>query len=91
MRGVDARLTRTHEANEAKHWKIGDAPQDYLDTLLKAIIGLEIKITRLVGKRKLGQNKEVRDIHGAGDALVARGHDLGLQMLEIAAHKAVQG
>ncbi|MFX1677285.1 FMN-binding negative transcriptional regulator [Paraburkholderia sp. A2WS-5] len=92
VRGVVARLTRTHEANEARPWKMGDAPQDYLDTMLKAIVGLEIEITRLVGKRKLGQNKDARDIHGAGDALVARGHDdLGLQMLEIATHKAGQG
>lgn len=92
VRGVVARLTRTHEANEAKPWKMGDAPQDYLDTMLKAIVGLEIEITRLVGKRKLSQNKEARDIHGAADALVARGHDeLGVQMLDIAARKAEQG
>ncbi|QBR03558.1 FMN-binding negative transcriptional regulator [Paraburkholderia pallida] len=92
VRGVVARLTRTHEANEPQPWKMGDAPQDYLDTMLKAIVGLEIEVTRLVGKRKLSQNKEARDIHGAGDALVARGReDLGEQMLEIAARKAEQG
>ena len=92
VRGVVARLTRTHEANEAQPWKMGDAPQDYLDTMLKAIVGLEIEITRLVGKRKLSQNKEVRDIRGAGEALVARGRDdLGEPMLEIAARKAEQG
>ncbi|HKU00752.1 MAG TPA: FMN-binding negative transcriptional regulator [Paraburkholderia sp.] len=92
VRGVVARLTRTHEANEAKPWKMGDAPQDYLDAMLKAIVGLEIEVTRLVGKSKLSQNKEARDIRGAGEALVARGcDDLGEPMLEIAARKAEQG
>ncbi|MDR3099394.1 MAG: FMN-binding negative transcriptional regulator [Paraburkholderia sp.] len=92
VRGVVARLTRTHEANEPQPWKMGDAPQDFLDTMLKAIVGLEIEITRLVGKRKLSQNKDARDIHGAGDALVLRGReDLGEPMLEIAARKAEQG
>ena len=89
VRGVVARLTRTHEANEAQPWKMGDAPQDYLDTMLKMIVGLEIEITRLVGKSKLSQNKEARDIRGAGEALVARGHgELGEPMLEIAERKA---
>jgi transcriptional regulator len=91
VRGVVARLTRTHEANEAQPWKMGDAPADFLDTLLKAIVGLEIEITRLVGKRKLSQNKEVRDIEGAGQVLVARGHDdVGAPMLEAAALKKAQ-
>jgi transcriptional regulator len=72
VRGVVARLTRTHEANEPTPWKMGDAPPDYLEAMLKAIVGIEIDITRLVGKRKLGQNKEERDIRGAGEALRAR-------------------
>lgn len=83
VRGVVARLTRTHEADEPQPWKMGDAPTDYLDTMLKAIVGLEIEITRLVGKRKLGQNKEARDIRGAGEALVARGEGtIGREMLD---------
>ncbi|WP_322051962.1 FMN-binding negative transcriptional regulator [Paraburkholderia bannensis] len=83
VRGVVARLTRTHEAGEPQPWKMSDAPTDYLDTMLKAIVGLEIEVTRLVGKRKLGQNKEARDIRGAGDALVARGdQQIGREMLD---------
>ncbi|MDT0357133.1 FMN-binding negative transcriptional regulator [Herbaspirillum huttiense F1] len=88
LRGVVARLTRTHEAGEAKPWKMSDAPADYTDTLLKAIVGIEIEITRLEGKRKLSQNKEVRDIEGAGRALAERGHvQLGEAMLQEAARK----
>ena len=73
VRGVVARLTRTHEASQPVPWKMADAPKDYLDTMLQSIVGLQIEITRLVGKRKLGQNKAEADIRGAGEALVADG------------------
>jgi transcriptional regulator len=41
--------------------------------MLKAIVGLEVEITRLVGKLKLSQNKDVDDIRGAGNALKTKG------------------
>jgi transcriptional regulator len=74
VRGLVARLTRTHEANEARPWKMGDAPPDYLDAMLHAIVGLEITVTRLEGKAKLSQNKEARDRQGAVAALLDRGN-----------------
>lgn len=90
LRGVIGRLTRTHEAAEAKPWKMADAPADYIETLLQAIVGIEIEITRLEGKRKLSQNKDERDIRGAGEALMARGRDaVGQAMLAEAARKKV--
>jgi len=76
VRGVVARLTRTHESVQPDPWKMSDAPAEYVDTMLKAIVGLEIEITRLEGKSKLSQNKEVRDIRGAGQALLAQGSTL---------------
>lgn len=69
VRGLVARLTRRHEASQPVPWKMGDAPADFTDTLLKAIVGLEIRITRLEGKFKLSQNKDERDRAGAADAL----------------------
>ncbi|MBR8142429.1 FMN-binding negative transcriptional regulator [Burkholderia sp. AU19243] len=74
VRGVVARLTRTHEASQPLPWKMADAPKDYLDAMLQSIVGLQIEITRLVGKRKLGQNRTVDDMRGAADALIAEGH-----------------
>ncbi|MCA8306436.1 FMN-binding negative transcriptional regulator [Burkholderia seminalis] len=74
VRGVVARLTRTHEASQPVPWKMGDAPKDYIDTMMQSIVGLRIEITRLVGKRKLGQNKAGADIRGAGEALIADGN-----------------
>jgi len=87
VRGVVARLTRTHEAALPQPWKMGDAPREYIDAMLKAIVGVEIVITRLIGKRKLGQNKDARDIRGAGEALKARENPIGDQMLACAAQK----
>lgn len=83
VRGLVARLTRTHEANEPQPWKMGDAPQDYINLMLKSIVGLEIEITRLVGKFKLSQNREVRDRVNAGQTLLNLGDSaLGQAMLD---------
>jgi transcriptional regulator len=73
VRGLVARLTRRHEAGEPRPWKMSDAPADYIDGLLRQIVGLEITITSLVGKSKLGQNKPARDRLGAAEALDERG------------------
>jgi transcriptional regulator len=75
VRGLVARLTRKMEAGEAVPWKMGDAPADYIAQMLGAIVGLEIEVTRLVGKWKLGQNKEAADRRGAADTLLARTSD----------------
>lgn len=73
VRGVVARLTRRHEAAEPRPWKMGDAPADYLERMLKMIVGIEVEISRLEGKRKLGQNRDARDLEGAVSALRDRG------------------
>lgn len=81
VRGIVARLTRRHEASLAKPWKMGDAPADYLDQMVGMIVGIEVEITRLEGKRKLGQNREARDLQGAVEGLQERGQaDLAAAM-----------
>lgn len=86
VRGVVARLTRTHEARTQARgaqahpaWKMGDAPSDYVQQMLGAIVGLEITVTRLEGKYKLSQNRTAADAQGAmaglegvGDAALAQ-------------------
>lgn len=75
VRGVVARLTRAHEArtDAARAWRMGDAPPDYIEAMVKAIVGVEVRIARIVGKVKVGQNREERDRLGAADALARRG------------------
>lgn len=74
VRGIVARLTRRHEATEPTPWKMGDSAPEYIDSMLRNIVGIEIAITSLVGKVKLSQNRELRDRIGAADTLQARGH-----------------
>lgn len=83
VRGLVARLTRRHEASQVRPWKMGDAPPDYIDTMLQAIVGLEIDITRLAGKFKLSQNKEDRDRMGAAAALIDNGHRVLGQAMQL--------
>ena len=73
MRGLLARLTRTHEASEPRPWRMGDSPPEYIDQMLQAIVGIEIDIRRLEGKAKLSQNKEARDRQNAADTLAQLG------------------
>jgi transcriptional regulator len=73
VRRLVAQLTKQHEAPEPKPWKMGDSAPDYIDSMLRNIVGIEIAITSLVAKVKLSQNREVRDRQGAADTLDARG------------------
>jgi transcriptional regulator len=74
VRGVVARLTRRHEGRtgDARPWKMSDSDASYIDDMVTRIVGLEVGIARIVGKWKLGQNKEARDRAGAADALATR-------------------
>jgi len=91
VRGMVARLTRTHEASQPVPWKMTDGPKDYIDMMLKAIVGIEVEVTRFVGKSKLSQNKEVRDIETAGKALADQGSTvIGNAMLDCATDKAAK-
>ncbi|RYF24463.1 MAG: FMN-binding negative transcriptional regulator [Comamonadaceae bacterium] len=74
VRRIVARLTKRHEAGEPVPWKMGDAAPGFVDELLRHIVGIEIAVTSLVGKRKLSQNKDARDREGAAESLQVRGH-----------------
>jgi transcriptional regulator len=57
LRSQLATLTADHEAGAPTPWSMDEAPAEYIETLLKAIVGIEIPITRLQGKWKLSQNQ----------------------------------
>src|SRR3954470_1545355 len=61
-------LVATHEAAFAQPWRM-DLPRDYLDKMMRAIVGFEIEITRLEGKLKLSQNRSEHDQHQVAEAL----------------------
>jgi transcriptional regulator len=67
------RLTDRHEAGAGAPWSVDDAPRRYIDGQLRAIVGLEVLLDRVVGKWKLGQNRSDEDIGGAIEGLEAAG------------------
>ncbi|MBK5398501.1 FMN-binding negative transcriptional regulator [Pseudomonas sp. TH39(2020)] len=71
LRTLVSALTDRHEAGRASPWKVADAPADYIDGMLKAIVGFALPIQRLEGKRKLSQNRNAADITGVREGLAA--------------------
>jgi transcriptional regulator len=70
---VVTKLTLTHEAGRAEPWAVSDAPADYIQAMLNAIIGFELPITRLEGKWKMSQNRPAEDRAGVVDGLTREG------------------
>ncbi|MEN5140898.1 FMN-binding negative transcriptional regulator [Pseudomonas juntendi] len=68
---IVSRLTDRHERGRSEPWKVTDAPADYLDGMLRAIVGIRLPITRLQGARKLSQNRSEQDIIGVREGLSA--------------------
>lgn len=64
LHGFVSRLTDRHEAGRAQPWQVSDAPGEYIEKTLRSIVGLELKIDRLVGKWKLSQNRSAADQRG---------------------------
>jgi transcriptional regulator len=73
LHALVSRLTATHEAGRDKPWAVDDAPRDYIDATLKAIVGLEIEIEALAGKWKVSQNRSTADRQGVARMLAAEG------------------
>jgi transcriptional regulator len=71
LRDLVTRLTAAHEANLPEPWKPSDAPDDFIATQLRGIVGLRMPIARLYGKWKMSQNRPAADRDGAIDALTA--------------------
>lgn len=75
LRPFVTRLTEQHEAPRAAPWAVSDAPDDYIASMLRAIVGIEIELSALTGKWKVSQNRTAADRAG-----VARGlHDAGIR------------
>jgi transcriptional regulator len=63
------KLTNIHEARSPVPWKVSDAPEEFIRTQLKGIVGLELSIQRLEGKWKVSQNRTEKDRNGVVEGL----------------------
>jgi transcriptional regulator len=69
------RLTGKHEEPREHSWSVDDAPEAYIAGQLRAIVGLELRITRIEAKSKLSQNRPAEDIDGVIAGLRAAGEE----------------
>jgi transcriptional regulator len=77
LRALVETLTATHEAPRAQPWAVGDAPADYVEAMLRAIVGIEIPIMSITGKWKVGQNHPAANQRGVAEALEGGGTNTG--------------
>jgi transcriptional regulator len=71
LRALVGRLTDRHERAQAQPWAVSDAPDDYVQQMLRAIVGIEIPLVALVGKWKVSQNRSAADREGTAQGLAA--------------------
>ncbi|MFG0533198.1 FMN-binding negative transcriptional regulator [Pseudomonas sp. yb_2] len=77
---IVSRLTDRHEQGRSEPWKVTDAPADYIEGMLRAIVGIRLPIARLQGARKLSQNRSGQDIAGVREGLSASPDQLDNQL-----------
>ena len=83
LRQLVRRLTDHHEISRSQPWSVSDAPEDYIDKTLDAIVGLEMPIARLIGKWKVSQNRPARDQAGVVDNLLREGDESSKAMADL--------
>ncbi len=71
LRELLTRLTDRHEAGRAQPWSLDDAPAEYLERMLRAIVGFALPIRRIEGQWKLSQNRQPADHAGVRQGLAA--------------------
>jgi len=81
-------LTAQQERSEAQPWAVTDAPERYLEVMLRGIVGFRFAITRLEGKWKMSQNREMQDREGVVNGLARRGVGEDLEVAEAVADLA---
>nr|WP_314875246.1 FMN-binding negative transcriptional regulator [uncultured Pseudomonas sp.] len=68
---IVSHLTDRHEHGRDTPWQVSDAPSDYIEGMLRAIVGFRLPITRIQGARKLSQNRSAEDVAGVRDGLAS--------------------
>jgi transcriptional regulator len=83
VRGLVGKLTKRMESSQPQPWKMSDAPFDFMDQQIANIVGVEIRITRMIGKWKTSQNRVAADRLGAAAGLRASGQPDQLEMADL--------
>jgi len=84
--GLVTLMTQRFEVSQPTPWQVSDAPADYVEKLLDAIVGFEIPVSELSGKWKVSQNKSAADRAGIGAGLNALSSAESLAMAALVGH-----
>ncbi len=84
-------LTAQQESAEPKPWAVADAPESFINAMLRGIVGFRFVITRLEGKWKMNQNREMPDRGGVVDGLRRRGRGDDREMADLIAGQVAPG
>lgn len=94
MRGALQDLTAEHEAgvsvNKSQAWQLSDAPAEYIERMLRAVVGIEVRITSMEAKFKVSQNQSVENRAGVVAGLGEVGdevHDAMVGLIKACASK----
>jgi transcriptional regulator len=85
------RLTDEHEAVLPHPWSVDDAPPRYVAGQLRAIVGVELQVTRIEAKAKLSQNRSAADVDGVVAGLAEQGHPAPSAAVASAARRRSDG
>lgn len=82
------RLTGQHEAQREHPWSVDDSPRAFIEGQLRAIVGVELVISRIEAKAKLSQNRPAADVEGVIAGLRERGDAASADAVELARARA---
>jgi len=82
LRALVTELTNTHERPRADPWAVTDAPPEFVDGMLRAIVGFELRIERLEGKWKMSQNRPEKDRTKVLEGLAQKGGEVPAAVAE---------
>ena len=83
LRAIVESLTSANESSRPQPWKVSDAPPQYIEQMLRGIVGIEIEIRRLIGKWKVSQNRDRADRGGVIEGLRELGNPNAEPMAEL--------
>ena len=89
LRAQIENLTAKMEAGSAEPWQPSDAPADYIEKLIAAVVGIEIEITKLEGKWKVSQNQPPENLTGVANGLRERNTANDLRMAELVSERGI--
>ena len=82
-------LTAQQETNEVKPWALSDAPESFIEVMLRGIVGFRFALTQLEGKWKMSQNRQAPDRNGVAGGLRTRRQGDDLEVAELVLRQAM--